>query len=64
VITVYFGVAALLVWVGFELVFRSRGEASSWRGDVRIAPARPSCCSHSPLRRSCPARCAGWRLDQ
>jgi protein-S-isoprenylcysteine O-methyltransferase Ste14 len=40
-ITVYFGVAALLVWVGFEFVFRSRGEASSWRGDIRERASTP-----------------------
>jgi protein-S-isoprenylcysteine O-methyltransferase Ste14 len=34
-ITVYLGVSALLVWVGFEFVFRSPGEASSWRADAR-----------------------------
>ncbi len=40
-ITVYLGVAALLVWVGFELAFRSPGEASSWQGDARDRASTP-----------------------
>jgi hypothetical protein len=40
-ITVYLGVAALLVWVGFELIFRTPGEASSWRGDARDRTSTP-----------------------
>jgi hypothetical protein len=40
-ITVYLGAASLLVWVGFELVFRARGEASSWRGDARDRASTP-----------------------
>jgi protein-S-isoprenylcysteine O-methyltransferase Ste14 len=40
-ITVYLGVAALLGWLGFELAFRSPGEASSWRGDARDRASTP-----------------------
>jgi protein-S-isoprenylcysteine O-methyltransferase Ste14 len=40
-ITVYLGVAALLGWVGFELAFRSPGEASSWHGDARDRVSTP-----------------------
>ncbi len=40
-ITVYLGVAALLVWAGLELVFRSPGEASNWRGDARDRASTP-----------------------
>jgi len=41
VITVYLGFAALLAWAGFELAFRSPGEASSWRGDARDRASTP-----------------------
>lgn len=40
-ITVYLGAAALLCWVGFELVFRSPGAASSWQGDSRDRASTP-----------------------
>jgi protein-S-isoprenylcysteine O-methyltransferase Ste14 len=40
-ITVVLGVAALLNWAGFELAFRSPGEASSWRGDARDRASTP-----------------------
>ena len=41
VITIYLGIAALLVWAGFELAFRSPGEASRWRGDIRDRASTP-----------------------
>lgn len=40
-ITVYLGVAGLLVWVGFELVFRSPGAASKWQGDAQDRASTP-----------------------
>src|SRR5437762_3320250 len=39
--TVLLGVAALLAWAAFELVFRSPGAASSWRGDARNRASTP-----------------------
>jgi protein-S-isoprenylcysteine O-methyltransferase len=41
VATVLLGIAALLAWAGFELVFRTPGAASSWRGDVRDRASTP-----------------------
>ena len=40
-ITVVLGIAALLVWVGFELVFRAPGEASRLQGDRRDRASTP-----------------------
>lgn len=40
-LTVLLGVAALLAWGGFELVFRTPGAASSWRGDARDRASTP-----------------------
>ncbi|HEY7198902.1 MAG TPA: isoprenylcysteine carboxylmethyltransferase family protein [Candidatus Dormibacteraeota bacterium] len=40
-LTVILGVAALLAWGGFELVFRTPGAASSWRGDARDRASTP-----------------------
>jgi protein-S-isoprenylcysteine O-methyltransferase len=34
-ITAFLGIALLIIWVSFELVLRSPGEASSWRADRR-----------------------------
>jgi hypothetical protein len=64
VITVYLGVAALLVWVGFEFVFRSRGEASSWHGDVRDHASTPVRLLAFAVAAILPAALRGWRLDQ
>src|SRR5262245_4273811 len=40
-ITVFLGIAALLVWGGFEFVFRAPGEASTWQGDARDRASTP-----------------------
>jgi protein-S-isoprenylcysteine O-methyltransferase Ste14 len=39
--TVLLGVAALLAWAAFELVFRSPGAATSWHGDARDRASTP-----------------------
>jgi protein-S-isoprenylcysteine O-methyltransferase Ste14 len=41
VVTVVLGVAVLVAWAGFELVFRSPGEASSWRSEVSDRASTP-----------------------
>lgn len=40
-VTVVLGVVALVAWMGFELVFRAPGEASSWRGEVGDRASTP-----------------------
>jgi len=41
VATILLGIAALLAWAGFELVFRTPGAASSWRFDARDRASTP-----------------------
>lgn len=40
-ITVVLGVGAVLVWIGFEVIFRAPGASSDWRGDARDRASTP-----------------------